>query len=1381
MRRYAALLLLGLGGLLLTSGGQVVRGAPDVPGDPTPPVVTPIIFGTLGSNGWYVSNVTLNWKVEDPESVILSSSGCDAKTLTADTLGTQFTCSAVSDGGQTTVSKTIKLDKTPPAVTPAPDRAADSNGWYNHGLTISFAATDGTSGVSSCDAPKCYSGPDTAAASLTGTCRDVAGNSSSPSFGFKYDATAPQVTGATPARPADSNGWYNHALTIAFSGTDATSGIASCTQASYTGPDTPSASVSGSCRDAAGNQSTSSVFGLKYDATDPAMSATASRSADSNGWYNHALSVSFAATDATSGVASCDAPKSYSGPDSASAPVGGSCVDRAGNSTSTSLTLKYDATAPQASSTASRVPDANGWYNHALTVNFAGSDAMSGLGSCAAPKTYSGPDSAAATVAGTCADIAGNSASTSLDLKYDATAPALTGATPARAPDSNGWYNRAVAITFQGNDATSGVDGCTQATYSGPDNASASVSGSCRDKAGNESAAGAFGLEYDATGPAATATSSRAADANGWYNHALTVSFSATDATSGMSGCDAPKTYSGPDSASASVSGSCRDVAGNSATPSLALKYDAAAPLANSTPSRVPDANGWYNHALTVSFAASDATSGVDTCDAAKTYSGPDSGSASVSGSCRDKAGNQSAATVFALKYDATVPTASATPSRAADANGWYNHSLTVSFAGSDATSGLDSCTATQIYSGPDNAAAEVGGSCLDKAGNVAGASVPLKYDATAPLANSTTSRVPDANGWYNHALTVSFGGTDATSGVDTCDAAKTYSGPDSGGASVGGSCRDKAGNSSAASTFVLKYDATAPQANAAADRTPDANGWYNHALTISFSGNDATSGIDSCDGPKTYSGPDSTSAAVSGACRDKAGNTGVRVFAVGYDATAPQVSGAAPARQPDANGWYNHPLALSFQGTDATSGVNACTQVTYAGPDNANASVSGSCRDRAGNASGSTAFAFKYDASDPQVTNAVAARTPDRAGWYNHAVAFAFQGTDATAGIADCPGTTYQGPDSGTAAVAGSCVDEAGNRGVALFPLKYDGTGPQVSATPGRAADANGWYNHAVDVSFQGRDSVAGLESCAAPLSYTGPDSKFVLVRGSCLDKAGNAGLGAFALGYDTTAPQVTGATPARAPDANGFYNHPVAVSFKGSDATSGVDACTQASYGGPDNDRASVSGSCRDLAGNQSGAGTFGLKYDGTTPSVTDVKVKAGDRFVVVSWRASRDTVVVELTRTAGKRGASVVVYRGTGDTYTDRRLKNGVRYRYAVTGYDEARNEATRSVVAVPQAPLYRPAAGARMSSPPLLAWKPAPSATYYNVQVWRRGKKIFSGWPSRTSLRLKRTWVYQGRAYRLTQALYHWYVWPGYGRPSARRFGPLLGSSSFVITR
>ena len=53
------------------------------------------------------------------------------------------------------------------------------------------------------------------------------------------EITNPTVAGA-PTRGPDSNGWYNHPVTIAFSGSSF-SGIASCTSAIYSGPSTPSA------------------------------------------------------------------------------------------------------------------------------------------------------------------------------------------------------------------------------------------------------------------------------------------------------------------------------------------------------------------------------------------------------------------------------------------------------------------------------------------------------------------------------------------------------------------------------------------------------------------------------------------------------------------------------------------------------------------------------------------------------------------------------------------------------------------------------------------------------------------------------------------------------------------------------------------------------------------------------------------------------------------------------------------------------------------------------------------------------------------------------------------------------------------------------------
>jgi hypothetical protein len=1221
VRGHRLLLILGVCGLLLTPNAG---GGPSIPGDPTPPVVTPHIFGTLGLNGWYVTNVTVNWTVEDPESVILETRGCDAVTLTSDTVGTPFSCYARSDGGETTVTITIRLDKTGPIVTATPSRAPDSNGWYNHALSVSYSGTDATSGIDSCVSPQSYSGPDNANASVSGSCVDRAGNTTQRSFSLSYDATAPQVTGATPSRGTDHNGWYNHTLSIAFAGSDATSGIDTCTQTSYSGPDSRTASVSGTCRDRAGNLSTAGSFTFQYDETGPTVTATPSRSPDSNGWYNHALSVSFAGSDATSGIDSCVPPQGYSGPDSASASVSGSCVDRAGNTTVRSFGLSYDATGPAVTATPSRTPDSNGWYNHVLTVSFSGTDATSGIDSCVSPQSYSGPDSPSASVSGSCRDRAGNTTVRSFGLSYDSTGPTVT-ATPARAPDSNGWYNHALAVSFAGSDATSGVESCVPPqTYSGPDDESASVSGSCRDRAGNTTAQ-AFGLSYDSTGPIVTATPSRAPDSNGWYNHALSVSYSGTDATSGIDSCVSAQGYSGPDNANASVSGSCVDRAGNSTARAFGLSYDATAPqVTGATPSRGTDHNGWYNHTLSIAFAGSDATSGIDTCTQTS-YSGPDSRTASVPGTCRDRAGNLSTAGSFTFQYDETGPTVTATPSRSPDSNGWYNHSLTVSFTGTDPVSTIESCVPAQGYSGPDNGNASVSGSCVDRAGNTTVRSFGLSYDATAPqVTGASASRSPDRNGWYNHDLTVSFGGTDAMSGIQSC-AQPTYSGPDSANASVSGTCLDRAGNQSASSAFGFMYDETGPVVTATPARAPDSNGWYNHALSVTYSGTDATSGIDSCVSAQGYSGPDNANASVSGSCADRAGNTSVRSFGLSYDATAPHVSGA-PERGPDGNGWYNHPLRVTTEGADPTSGINACT-----------------------------------------------------------------------------PPQLYSGPDDENALVSGNCSDRAGNAGAGSIALRYDATAPVVTTTPARASDSNGWYNHPLTVSFSGTDARSGIESCVTPQTYSGPDSANASVSGSCSDRAGNA-------------------TPA------GFV-----------------------------------------------------LKYDATGPAIAMLVAKPGKRSAELHWRVSADAVSVELMRAGGDGATESVIYQGRASSTSslDRGLKAGRTYRYRLTAADEAANRATRTIEFVARGALLNPAPGERVSKPPLLVWAPVKGASYYNV-ILVRGRRVFSAWPVRARLQLRRTWKYRGHRYKLRRGLYRWYVWPGRGKLSAGNYGRMLGGSTFVVS-
>jgi hypothetical protein len=228
------------------------------------PAITANVSGTGGSSGWYVSDVTVAWSVSDPQG-IRETRGCDTRTFTQDTTRTDVTCWAINHAGFesfTTVS--LRIDKTPPSAAASLDRQPDANGWYTRQLTVRFSGSDGTSGLAFCSSPAAYGGPDTGSGHVSGTCRDRAGNERSATALFKYDATAPEVTEAIPARSPDRYGWYNRPVDFSFAGADATSGIASCSTATYSGPNNEQASVNGTCWDNAGHASAPRAFFLRY-------------------------------------------------------------------------------------------------------------------------------------------------------------------------------------------------------------------------------------------------------------------------------------------------------------------------------------------------------------------------------------------------------------------------------------------------------------------------------------------------------------------------------------------------------------------------------------------------------------------------------------------------------------------------------------------------------------------------------------------------------------------------------------------------------------------------------------------------------------------------------------------------------------------------------------------------------------------------------------------------------------------------------------------------------------------------------------------------------------------------------------------------------------
>ena len=120
-----------------------------------------------------------------------------------------------------------------------------------------------------------------------------------------------------------------------------------------------------------------------------------------------------------------------------------------------------------------------------------------------------------------------------------------------------------------------------------------------------------------------------------------------------------------------------------------------------------------------------------------------------------------------------------------------------------------------------------------------------------------------------------------------------------------------------------------------------------------------------------------------------------------------------------------------------------------------------------------------------------------------------------------------------------------------------------------------------------------------------------------------------------------------------------------------------------------------------------------------------------------------------------------------------------RVTCTATDKRGNTGSRAFNVKVVFRLYAPPPGDWVSAPPRLAWFRVSRATYYNVQVFRLGEKVLSAWPTSPSLRMRPSWTYRGRTFRLTSGTYTWFVFPGFGDPEQARYGRLVGSSSFLV--
>ena len=1183
--------------------------------DNTGPVVTGVKTPAPNALGWNNSNVAIAWTATDSGSGVKTGPTPASDSVTADTpaLGVTKSSTATDNLGNTgTGSVSVQLDKTLPKIDAARSPLGNADGWNNSDVTVSFTCSDALSGIKSCTGGGSVTlSGEGANQSVPGEASDNAGNTNSAGVtGINIDKTEPTLTGAPVAAPngTDAQGakWYDGDVTVAWSASDALSGLAAAPPANsvITGEGT-GLFASRSASDKAGNTSNADSAKVNIDRTAPSTDATAPTA-----WRNTDQTVTLSATDALSGVKAThyvlDGAARQTG---TSVPVSGEgvhtleywSVDHAGNEEHhKTVDVKIDGTSPTIGHTLTPAANALGWNNSNVTVSFQCTDALAGIASCTGD-TLVATEGQDQIVTGTATDKAGNSATDPASVSVDKKPPTIS-ASADRAANDAGWYAADVDVLFACGDALSGVAACPAAKTLGH-GAGQSASGTAADAAGNKATAALSGINVDKVAPELSGTPTTSPNADGWYNGDVVVAWTASDGLSGLAGAvPADSTIAG-EGRNLVATASVADKAGNTtAATGGPVKIDRTPP---STSATVPPSleSGWYATAVPVTLVAADSLAGVE-----KTYYSVDGGAAQV--------------------YDA-----SAKPS-------------------------IGKGTHTLVFWS------------VDKAGNTeskesAGHSVTVKVDDVKPTI--VGSRTPAGNGfgWNNTPVYVSFSCSDAESDIAGCigDTTLAEEGRDQ---SVIGTAIDNAGNDASAKVEDIDIDLTKPTLTGTPTTVDNAAGWYKGDVTVAWQGQDGLSGIDSATLPANslISGEGTDLKAGPATVKDKAGNASDAVYskAVNIDRTPPAISGRTvnddgTPRAANALGWFNSAVRVKFTCSDALSRVAECPGDVVLDSDGAPLTAKGTATDNADNSATTTVGDIKLDSRAPKsdanlictasngyckdasATVKISATDPAPAAGVPTSgakeIKYRVDGGPVTTAAGATANASVPLSGSGTAILEFWAADNAGNVETPnRIEIKYDTIAPTVThSQPGNAA---GWSNTDATVRFRAEDDSDGsglnksltfcgpTPSAAEGTVATDPSNAKVLncdttwkaetagqlLKAQADDLAANTGYDTHTVKVDRTKPTISAAASG-VQGAHGWYKSAVTVTFACADPAaangatgSGVATCSPKEVLGNGSNQ-TVAGTAEDRADNRAttSAGPFNVDTDAPKIDVTGV----------------------------------------------------------------------------------------------------------------------------------------------------------------------------------
>jgi hypothetical protein len=236
----------------------------------------------------------------------------------------------------------------------------------------------------------------------------------------------------------------------------------------------------------------------------------------------------------------------------------------------------------------------------------------------------------------------------------------------------------------------------------------------------------------DATRPVITVSLAGPSTVTGWYTGDVSVTFTCTDATSGVGTDTVPDVVVTTEGAGQSVTstGACTDKAGNAAEPVSieGINIDRTVPTAVlAVASGTLGEGGWYTSAVTLHTTGADDISGPVTCTADQTQTA-DTASATFEGTCTNAAGLTHISEAVTVKVDRTPPNLAPALSSGEVAVG---EALSLAANATDATSGVASASCEALdTSTPGTHRVEC--TATDNAGNVATATVDYEVSEVA-------------------------------------------------------------------------------------------------------------------------------------------------------------------------------------------------------------------------------------------------------------------------------------------------------------------------------------------------------------------------------------------------------------------------------------------------------------------------------------------------------------------------------------------------------------------------------------------------------------------------------------------------------------------------